>query len=73
MQVAEGALALAQTDALRERLIAETLNSAGGRVQIAREAASQLTFGKVQLDSRDARVPSPLDLDALVMLLLGNQ
>ena len=45
----------------------------GGRVMLARDAASNLKFRQVILNSNDPRVPSLLDLDALVSTLLGEE
>lgn len=57
----------------RERLRGEVLASRGGRLWLAREAARRVRFGRVVLDPADARVPSPLELDALAALLLGSE
>lgn len=70
--VTEGKLALDQAEALRERLVNEALESDGGRVMIAREAAQNLQFRTVKLDANHPDVPSILDLDVLVELLLGK-
>ncbi|MEM8710149.1 MAG: SPFH domain-containing protein [Planctomycetota bacterium] len=70
--VTEGRLALDQAEALRERLVNEALESDGGRVMIAREAAENLQFRTVKLDANHPDVPSVLDLDVLVELLLGE-
>ncbi|MDA1266843.1 MAG: SPFH domain-containing protein [Planctomycetota bacterium] len=67
-----GELALAGAEDLRQRLHDEALESAGGPLHIAREAAENLRFGKVTLNSNDPRVPSVLDLDELVSLLMGK-
>lgn len=56
----------------RERLRGEVLATRGGRLWLAREAARRVRFGRVVLDPGDARVPSPLELDALAALLLGS-
>ena len=67
----EGALAMEQAETVREGLRAAALATPGGRLYLAREAASQLRFDKVVLNSNDPRVPSVLDLDQLVGLLIG--
>ncbi len=67
-----GRLAVDQAEALRERLLNEALESDGGRVMIAREAAKNLKFKTVKLDANNPDVPSILDLDALIDLLLGD-
>lgn len=69
----EGDLALAQAESLRERLFNETLESPGGRLYLAREAATNLRIQKVTLNSNDPRVPSILDLDELVAMLVGSE
>jgi regulator of protease activity HflC (stomatin/prohibitin superfamily) len=71
-RTADGALALARADAEREKLANEALDSKGGRLMLACSAASNLRFQSVTLDSSDPRVPSILDLDELVALLVGR-
>ena len=68
----EGELALAAAEDLRQTLFDQALESAGGRLHVARLAAENLRFGTVTLNSNDPRVPSVLDLDELVSLLLGD-
>ncbi|QDV05030.1 hypothetical protein Poly30_05250 [Planctomycetes bacterium Poly30] len=67
-----GRLKLDEAEALREQLLNEALESEGGRVMVAREAASNLKFTTVKLDANNPNVPSVLDLDALIELLLGE-
>ena len=67
---ADSALALQRVEDLREKL---THESAGGRVHLAREAAANLKISKVTLNSNDPSVPTVLDLDALVEMLLGAE
>ena len=69
----EGELALREAESLRERLRNEALESAGGRLYLACEAASNLRIEKVTLNSNDPSVPSILDLDELVALLVGRK
>ncbi|MCE9595823.1 MAG: hypothetical protein K8S98_16660 [Planctomycetes bacterium] len=69
---AEGAFQIAKAEALREELVQRVHESAGGRILLARKAAEQLRIRSVTLDSRDPRVPNPLDLDAMVALLVGK-
>ena len=71
--VVEGEQARQAAEALREELRAGILASPGGRIWLAREAASNLTIQRVTLDANDPRVPSVLDLDALVKLLVGEE
>jgi hypothetical protein len=69
--VADGDLALARAQAARQAAEAEVLEGTGGRLHLAKRAAENLRIQSVTLDSRDPRVPSVLDLDALVKLLVG--
>jgi hypothetical protein len=71
--MAGSALALQRVEDLRERLTHEALESAGGRVHLAREAAANLKISKVTLNSNDPSVPTVLDLDGLVEMLLGDE
>ena len=70
--LAEGDKALADVDVLREELVLDTLESEGGRIWIARKAASKLRFGRVVLDSSDERTPAPFDLAQLARFLAGD-
>jgi hypothetical protein len=54
----------------RERLA--LLDSDGGRILLARQAAENLAVQHVTLDPRDPGVPSLLDLDELARLLVGG-
>ncbi len=67
-----GRTALDQAETLRERLTNEALESEGGRMMIARQAAQNLKFKTVKLDANNPAVPSVLDLDALIQLLVGE-
>lgn len=71
-EVAEGELALARAQALKDRLTHQVYDTAGGRILLAREAARNLRIKQVTLDSSDPRVPSVLDLDQMVQLLIGR-
>lgn len=68
----EGELALAAAEELRQTLFDQALRTTGGRLHVAREAAENLRFGTVTLNSSDPRVPNVLDLDEMVGLLLGK-
>lgn len=68
---ASGKLALEQADALRNKLRTEALNSKGGRILLALEAAKNLNVPSVTLNSDDPSVPMLLDLHALTSLLVG--
>lgn len=70
--LAKGRLAIAKAEAVRERLIGEALESEGGRLMLARDAATNLSFKSVTLDANNPNVPSVLDLDALSRLLVGG-
>jgi len=70
--IAEGELALATAEALRDQLRNAALDSVGGRILLARQAAENLQIDEVTLNSNDPAVPSVLDLDQLVRLLLGT-
>lgn len=69
--LAEGDRALAQAEGLKESLTNESLDTHGGRLLLARQAAENLNIKQVTLNSNDPRVPSVLDLDELVRLLIG--
>lgn len=69
--VAEGKLALAQAEALRDQLRNAALDTLGGRIYQAREAARNLRVREVTLNSNDPSVPTILDVDALARLLIG--
>ena len=67
----EGELALAAAEDLRRSLLDAALQSPGGRLHVARQAAQNLRFGRVTLDPSRPEVPTLLDLDQLVGLLVG--
>jgi len=69
---ANGKLALEQAEALRNKLRTEALNSEGGLILLALEAAQNLNVPKVTLNSDDPAVPMLLDLHALTRLLVGD-
>ena len=69
--LAAGDLALAEAEALRDELRNSALDTAGGRILQARTAAENLHFESVTLNSNDPSVPSVIDIDALVRLLVG--
>jgi regulator of protease activity HflC (stomatin/prohibitin superfamily) len=71
-QEAEGQLAVDQAEALRNRLRNEILNSTGGSIFLALEAAENLNMRKVMLNSNDPRVPLVLDLDEMAKLLMSG-
>lgn len=69
----EGELALVAAEDLKRSLFDAALESEGGQLHVARAAAENLKFGRVTLNSNDPRVPSVLDLDELVGLLMGGR
>ena len=70
--IAEGKLALAKAEALRDELRNEALDSLGGRILQARDAAENLHFESVTLNSNDPSIPSVIEIDKLVELLIGE-
>ena len=69
---AQGQLELDRAEALRNSLRNEILNSRGGSIYLALEAADNLTLPSVTLNSNDPRVPIVLDLEELTRLLVGQ-
>jgi regulator of protease activity HflC (stomatin/prohibitin superfamily) len=70
-QIAEGKLAIDKAEALRDELRNEALDSLGGRILQARDAAENLNFESVTLNSNDPSIPSVIEIDKLVKLLIG--
>ncbi|MFT7670356.1 MAG: regulator of protease activity HflC (stomatin/prohibitin superfamily) [Planctomycetota bacterium] len=70
--IAEGMLALDKAQALRDELRNAALDSKGGRILQARDAAENLQFESVTLNSNDPNVPSIIEIDKLVDLLIGE-
>ncbi len=70
--VAQGDLAVQKAEALRNELRNKALDTVGGRLLLAQRAAENLQFDSVTLNSNDPDVPSIIDLDALVELLVGE-
>jgi len=70
--VADGKLAVQRAEALRDELRNAALDTAGGRILQARQAAENLNFESVTLNSNDPSVPSVIDIDALTKLLIGG-
>jgi regulator of protease activity HflC (stomatin/prohibitin superfamily) len=70
--VAEGQLAVDRAKALGDRLRLEILDGDGGRRYLAQRAAANLEIERVTLNSNDPGVPSVLDIDELVGLLIGS-
>ncbi len=71
--IANGQLAIDKAEALRNELRNQALDTVGGRIFLAQQAAENLTFESVTLNSNDPNVPSVIDLDAMVKLLVGDK
>ena len=71
--LAEGKLAMDMAEALRSELRNKALDTEGGAIYLARRAAENLEIAEVTLNSNDPRVPTVLDLGALVELLVGRE
>lgn len=71
--LAEGKLAIDRAEALRDELRNAALDTAGGRILQARNAAENLQIESVTLNSNDPSVPSIIDIDALTKLLIGSE
>ncbi|MFT5287056.1 MAG: hypothetical protein ACI8TQ_003232 [Planctomycetota bacterium] len=70
--IAEGELALAKAEAVRNDLRNKALDTTGGRILLASQAAENLRIDEVTLNSNDPSVPSVIDIAAMVRLLLGQ-
>ncbi|MCP3919492.1 MAG: SPFH/Band 7/PHB domain protein [bacterium] len=70
--IAEGNLAIAKAEALRNELRNQALDTVGGRIYLARQAAENLQFEHVTLNSNDPAIPSILDIEEMVRLLMGQ-
>ena len=70
--MANGNLAIEKAEALRNELRNKALDTTGGRIYLAQQAAENLDFESVTLNSNDPRVPSVIDIDAMVRLLVGS-
>jgi hypothetical protein len=70
--VATGQLAVDQAEALKQRLTNQSLESTGGRLLLAQEAAGALHFKSIRIDANGPNAPNVLDLDSFVALLVGN-
>lgn len=69
--VMEGDRTMTRAVALKESLMRKALAGGGGRYWLARRAAENLNIRQVTLDPGDPGVPSVLDLDEMVRLLVG--
>jgi len=69
---ATGQLALEMAEALRNELRTLALNSEGGRILLALQAAENLNIPSVILNSDDPAVPTILNLSELTKMLVGD-
>ncbi len=67
----EGDRLVARSESLKDGLMRKALATSGGRLWLARQAAENLNIRTVTLNSNDPSVPSVLDLDGMVKLLMG--
>ena len=72
IDIAEGKLALDQSEAIRNELRTSALNSEGGRILLALEATANLMIPNVTLNSDDPSVPMLLDLGTMTRMLVGK-
>jgi len=70
---AEGNLAIAKVEAKRDELRNRALDTTGGHILLAKQAADNLNFKSITLNSNDPSVPKVIDLDAMVKLLVGEK
>ena len=71
--VADGQLAIDKAEALRNELRNQALDTVGGRIFLAQKAATNLSFESVTLNSNDPSIPSIIDVNGIVKLLIGEQ
>ncbi|MFT4542133.1 MAG: regulator of protease activity HflC (stomatin/prohibitin superfamily) [Planctomycetota bacterium] len=71
--IALGNLAVAKSEALRNELRNRALDTVGGRIFMAQQAAENLQFDSVTLNSNDPNVPTILDIGEMVDMLVGNR
>jgi len=70
--VMEGDRTMTRAVALKESLMRKALAGGSGRYWLARKAAENLNIRQVTLDPGDPGVPSVLDLDQMVRMLVGT-
>lgn len=73
ISIATGTLAIEKAEALRNELRNRALDTKGGRIFLAQQAAENLEFESVTLNSNDPRIPSVIDISAMVKLLVGEE
>ncbi len=71
-KISEGNLAIDKAEALRNELRNKALDTQGGAIFLAQQAAENLNIESVTLNSNDPNVPSILNLSQLVELLVGS-
>lgn len=71
--IAAGGLAVTKAEALRDELRNQALDTLGGRIYLAQQAAQNLNIEEVTLNTNDPSVPSILDIGELVKLLIGEE
>ncbi len=71
--VLDGDQQVARSESLKDELMRKALATTGGRLWLARTAAENLNIRQVTLNSNDPSVPSVIDLDAIVKLLIGTE
>ncbi len=71
--LAEGELSVARAEALRNELRNAALDTVGGRILLARQAAQNLEISEVTLNSNDPSIPSVIDINEMVKLLIGSE
>ena len=64
---------LSMDEALRNELRNQALDTVGGRIFLAQKAATNLSFESVTLNSNDPSIPSIIDVNGIVKLLIGEQ
>jgi hypothetical protein len=70
--VMEGDRTMSRAVALKDSLMRKALAGGSGRYWLARRAAENLNIRQVTLDPGDPGVPSVLDLDQMVRMLVGT-
>ena len=70
--LATGELAMAKAEALRNELRNVALDTRGGRIFLGIEAARNLQIDSVTLNSNDPSVPTIIELQKLVEILIGE-
>jgi len=71
--LADGNLAVAKSEALRNELRNAALDTTGGRIYLAQQAAENLNLESVTLNSNDPAIPSVIEIDEMVELLIGGR